>query len=67
MRDDGAGFEPDQVAPNNLGLSIMRERAEAIGATLTVDSETGEGTEVIVIWNAALTLAIWPGVELPKW
>jgi nitrate/nitrite-specific signal transduction histidine kinase len=52
VRDDGAGFEPDQVAPNNLGLRIMRERAEAIGATLTVDSETGEGTELIVIWNA---------------
>ena len=52
VRDDGVGFEPDQVASNNLGLRIMRERAEAIGATLTVDSETGEGTEVIVIWSA---------------
>jgi len=52
VRDDGAGFEPDQVASNNLGLRIMRERAQAIGATLTVDSEPGEGTEIIVIWSA---------------
>ncbi len=52
VRDDGAGFEPGQAAPSNLGLRIMRERAQAIGATLAVDSEMGEGTEVIVIWNA---------------
>jgi signal transduction histidine kinase len=30
----------------------MRERAQAIGATLTVDSEKDQGTEVIVIWSA---------------
>jgi signal transduction histidine kinase len=53
VRDDGAGFEPGQAAASNLGLRIMRERAQAIGATLTVDSEPGEGTEVIVIWSAA--------------
>lgn len=53
VRDDGAGFEAGQAAASNLGLRIMRERAQAIGATLTVDSEPGEGTEVIVIWNAA--------------
>lgn len=53
VRDNGGGFETDQVTAKSLGLRIMRERAETIGATLTVDSETGEGTEVIVIWNAA--------------
>jgi signal transduction histidine kinase len=52
VRDDGAGFELGQATPNNLGLRIMRERSQAIGATLTVDSEPGEGTEVIVIWSA---------------
>jgi two-component system nitrate/nitrite sensor histidine kinase NarX len=52
VRDNGAGFEPGQANPNNLGLRIMRERAQSIAATLTVDSEMGEGTEVIVIWNA---------------
>ncbi len=52
VRDDGAGFEPGQATPNNLGLRIMRERSQAIGATLTIDSEPGEGAEVIVIWSA---------------
>jgi two-component system nitrate/nitrite sensor histidine kinase NarX len=52
VRDNGAGFELGQSSPNNLGLRIMRERAQAIAATLTVDSEMDEGTEVIVIWNA---------------
>lgn len=52
VRDNGAGFEPGRAAPSNLGLRIMHERAQAIGATLTVDSEPGEGTEVIVIWSA---------------
>jgi nitrate/nitrite-specific signal transduction histidine kinase len=55
VHDNGAGFEPGQAGPNNLGLRIMRERAQAIGATLTVDSEMGEGTEVIVIWSAGDT------------
>lgn len=53
VRDNGAGFEPGQINPNNLGLRIMRERAQAIAATLTVDSEEGEGTEVSVIWSSA--------------
>jgi nitrate/nitrite-specific signal transduction histidine kinase len=52
VRDDGAGFEPGQASPNSLGLRIMRERAQAIGATLTVESEKDQGTEVIVIWSA---------------
>jgi len=30
----------------------MRERVEAIGATLTVESEAGRGTEVTVAWIA---------------
>jgi signal transduction histidine kinase len=28
----------------------MRERAEAIGATLRVESQPGSGAQVIVIW-----------------
>jgi nitrate/nitrite-specific signal transduction histidine kinase len=50
VSDDGRGFDPEGIAPESLGLGIMRERAEAIGATLTVESEIGRGTEVMVIW-----------------
>jgi nitrate/nitrite-specific signal transduction histidine kinase len=36
------------VKGNGWGLMIMRERAAAIGAELTVDSAPGRGTRVIV-------------------
>ena len=51
ISDDGRGFDPDQVSPESLGLGIMRERAEAIGAALTIESEVGQGTQVIVVWQ----------------
>jgi PAS domain S-box-containing protein len=47
--DDGRGFNPGNIAPGHLGLSIMRERAEAIGATLQIDSRPGMGTQVVII------------------
>jgi len=49
VSDDGVGFAPD-VAPRGLGLRIMRERAEALGAQLTVQSAAGQGTVVTVRW-----------------
>ena len=51
ISDDGRGFDPDIIPPDHLGVGIMRERAEAIGATLTVESEVGRGTVVVVVWN----------------
>jgi PAS domain S-box-containing protein len=50
IRDDGRGFNPHQVSLDHLGLSIMQERAEAIGATLTITSRADYGTEVVVVW-----------------
>ena len=52
VSDDGRGFDPESISPESLGLGIMRERAEAVGATLTVKSEVGRGTEVVVVWSA---------------
>jgi signal transduction histidine kinase len=49
--DDGVGFDPAAIPPNHLGLRIMRERAEAIGARLNIYSEPGEGTQVAVVWE----------------
>jgi signal transduction histidine kinase len=51
--DDGCGFDPAQVPPDRLGLGIMQERAQAIGASLTVASQPGQGTQVTVIWKPA--------------
>jgi two-component system nitrate/nitrite sensor histidine kinase NarX len=49
--DDGRGFDVEQVGAERLGLAIMRERAAAAGAQLTVDSEPGLGTHIFMVWN----------------
>ncbi len=51
IQDTGRGFDPDDVSPEHLGLGIMRERAQAIGARLTVESQPGQGTMVAVAWE----------------
>jgi signal transduction histidine kinase len=49
--DDGCGFEVSHVGAEQFGLTIMRERAEAVGASLRVDSRRGQGTKVTVLWR----------------
>jgi PAS domain S-box-containing protein len=53
IRDDGQGFDPAQTASGHYGLSMMRERAEGVGAQLSVISRPGHGTELIIRWKAA--------------
>ncbi len=49
--DDGRGFDPTCIPPESLGLEIMQERTEAIGASLTLDTELDCGTRVTVVWT----------------
>lgn len=53
IRDDGRGFDPEQSPQGHFGLHIMRERANAVGARLSIWSEPGRGTEVAVRWPEA--------------
>jgi signal transduction histidine kinase len=47
VEDDGTGFDPQgPQAQRRLGLVSMRERAEAIGGQLAIDSSLGVGTTV---------------------
>jgi len=52
IADDGQGFDPVEVAQGGsrqgLGLLLMRERAEAAGGELHIDSTRGKGTRVVV-------------------
>jgi len=48
VADDGEGFDPDAVAPRHFGLLTMRERTEALGGRMTIESAWGVGTKVIV-------------------
>jgi ligand-binding sensor domain-containing protein/signal transduction histidine kinase len=51
VEDDGVGFDPGSVLPDHLGLNIMEERAETIGATLLVESELNAGTCITLAWD----------------
>ncbi|MGW8251539.1 MAG: sensor histidine kinase, partial [Anaerolineales bacterium] len=53
IRDDGRGFDPAEVPSDHLGVKIMQERADAIGAELKINTLSGEGTQVWVRWQAA--------------
>lgn len=51
IKDNGRGFNPQQPNGGQLGLGIMRERAEEIGATLEIASQPEQGTSVICAWK----------------
>jgi signal transduction histidine kinase len=46
ISDDGKGFNPKDITGEHLGVGIMKERAEAIGAELLIDSKPGQGTNI---------------------
>jgi signal transduction histidine kinase len=50
ITDDGRGFDLQSVSAGSFGLGIMEERATAIGADLTIKSQIGDGTTIILTW-----------------
>lgn len=50
VHDDGVGFDPGArgIRTRHLGLTSMRERAQAAGGTCTIESWLGAGTTVLV-------------------
>jgi two-component system nitrate/nitrite sensor histidine kinase NarX len=50
INDNGCGFDPEHTSPGHYGLIMMKERAESIGATLSVKSEIGKGTNIEIRW-----------------
>ncbi len=63
VRDDGIGFNPgtDQLDETHVGLRIMTERAQRIGAGLDVISTPGHGSSIIL----TLPLPAHPMPRLP--
>lgn len=53
VEDDGAGFDPAMLDGNDdgkgFGLFSIRERFDAIGGQLTIDSAPGRGTKATII------------------
>ena len=48
IRDDGKGFDPKVKRDKSFGLIGMKERVEMFEGKLTIDSEIGKGTKVLI-------------------
>jgi signal transduction histidine kinase len=49
IADDGRGFDPEaRLAAGHLGLANLRNRVATIGGRLSIESEAGKGTRIIV-------------------
>jgi two-component system nitrate/nitrite sensor histidine kinase NarX len=52
IRDDGLGFNTKETSSGgHYGLGMMRERAEAVGARLSITSQPDHGTELVIRWT----------------
>jgi PAS domain S-box-containing protein len=54
IADDGRGFDQQKVPLDRMGLSIIRERAQAIGAECQIRSGNGIGTTITVNWSGLM-------------
>ena len=65
VHDDGQGFDPEAVPPDSLhvGLGIMRERAQRIGAELTVASQVAGGGTCVRLELPSAVLADSPAAS----
>jgi signal transduction histidine kinase len=64
IRDDGQGIAAEileEGRPGHYGLPGMRERAKQIGATLTIWSGGGSGTEIELSIEASIAYLTPPG------
>jgi two-component system nitrate/nitrite sensor histidine kinase NarX len=62
VRDDGTGFvdPPETGDETHVGLRIMAERADRIGATLDVVSTPGRGTSIVLTLPPRVPVAASP-------
>ena len=54
IEDDGLGMAEtaEGVPGEHAGLAIMRERTERLQGQIVIESESGEGTRIVLIFNA---------------
>ena len=54
IEDDGLGMAgPEEPMPaEHAGLAIMRERTGRLPGQIVIESEPGEGTRIVLIFNA---------------
>lgn len=49
VKDDGIGFREGEIQGGGMGQSIMKYRANVMGAELSVESASGKGTRVLCV------------------
>jgi signal transduction histidine kinase len=63
IEDDGAGFDPDREGDSSqFGLANLRDRAAAVAGELTIESEPGTGTRIIVRLPVDPSLPVGPSL-----
>ena len=60
IEDDGLGMAgPEEpMSAEHAGLAIMRERTERLPGQIVIESEPGEGTRIVLIFNAPPAAAL---------
>lgn len=53
VQDNGAGFSLSNKSRTGMGIRIMRHRAKVIGATLDLQSQVGQGTQITCSFSPA--------------
>jgi signal transduction histidine kinase len=53
VADDGRGIARDRASGGGFGMTSMQERADRIGASLTIVTAPRNGTEVVLAWDPA--------------
>lgn len=48
VKDNGHGFDPASAGVAGFGLTTMRQRVEALGGNLTIETTVGRGSEVSI-------------------
>lgn len=51
IEDDGLGFNLETSRTEGLGLGIMEERAQNVGAEFDMNSQIGRGTQIKISWK----------------
>ena len=51
VQDNGQGFQISDRARTGMGIGIMRYRAKVMGATLDVQSQVGQGTQLACFFS----------------
>jgi len=52
ISDNGRGFDINHRRPGHFGMTIMRERADKVGAVLEITSQAQQGTTITLLWKS---------------